>query len=301
MHASTSRFARAVRRLNALCDAQPYVTGWCLIGLPTSGSAGARAGARAGVMRADRHGTRAFPAASTRKVAVMMAALRAVHRGELDLDTRLTIDGRYRDRVFTGLLQHLDPGLSLSLRDAVTLMIIQSDNLSTAHVLDLVGLDAVNDLCASAGLDGTRHRHALIPELAPDHPVDASNVTTPADQARLLELITHGSAAEPEANRLLGCPPELCSFALDVLCRQQFRDTMPAFLPYGTKIAHKSGAGWRDVSDGGVFFGDDGPRYVLTVYTDELPAVLPDGLPGFSGARVHIAHLSRACWEEMHP
>ncbi|TDE24908.1 serine hydrolase [Nonomuraea mesophila] len=289
MHASTSRFARAVRRLNALCDTQPYVTGWCLIGLPDGG------------VRADRHGARAFPAASTRKVAVMMAALRAVHRGELDLDARLSIDGRYRDRVFTGLLQHLDPGLRLSLRDAVTLMIIQSDNLSTAHVLDLVGLDAVNDLCASAGLTGTRHRHALIPRLAPDHPVDASNVTTPGDQARLLELIARGSAAEPEANRLLGCPPELCSFALDVLCHQQFRDTLPALLPYGTKVAHKSGAGWRDVSDGGVFFGDDGPRYVLAVYTDELPAVLPDGLPGFSGARVHIAHLSRACWEEMHP
>ncbi|GAA2848556.1 serine hydrolase [Streptosporangium fragile] len=289
MHSRRARLDRAARRLDDLCEAQDFVTGWSLIDL------GAGPGA------ASRHGSRLFPAASTRKVAVMMAVLRAVHRGELDLGARVTIDGRYRDRVFTGLLQHLDAGLSLSLRDTVTLMIILSDNLSTAHVVDRVGLDAVNELCEAAGLTGTRHRHALIPELAPDHPVEATNVTTPDDQARLFELIVRGAAGEAEANGRLGCPPELCAFALDVLRRQQFRDALPALLPYGTQVAHKSGAGWRDVSDAGVFFAGGEPRYVLAVYTDEVPAVLPDGLPGIAGARGHIANLSRACWEELHP
>ncbi|GAA2354404.1 serine hydrolase [Nonomuraea africana] len=273
------------RRLDDLCETQPFHTGWSLLDLDTGA-------------RAARSGARQVPSASTRKVAVMMAVLRAVHEGELDLAQRVTIDARYRDRVFTGSLQHLEPGLSLSLREAVTLMIILSDNLCTAHVIDLIGLDAVNDLCDAAGLTGTRHRHALIPPLAPDHPVDASNVTTPDDQARLLELVVRGAAGEDTP---LGCPKELCSLALDVLRGQQFRDALPALLPPGTEIAHKSGVGWRDVSDAGVFYADGRPRYVLAVYTDEIPAVLPDGLPGVSRARAHIATLSRACWEEMQP
>ncbi|MFD1929860.1 MULTISPECIES: serine hydrolase [Nonomuraea] len=273
------------KRLDDLCETQPFETGWSLLDL--------RTGERAG-----RSGSRPFPAASTRKVAVMMAVLRAAHRGEVDLGQRVTIDERYRDRVFTGSLQHLEPGLSLSLREAVTLMIILSDNLCTAHVIDLIGLDAVNDLCAAAGLTGTRHRHALIPPLAPDHPVDASNVTTPDDQARLLGLVVSGAEGTDER---LGCPPSLCSFALDVLRGQQFRDALPALLPYGTPIAHKSGVGWRDVSDAGVFYTDGRPRYILAVYTDEVPAVLPDGLPGAALARTHIATLSRACWEELQP
>ncbi|GAA5068026.1 beta-lactamase class A [Thermocatellispora tengchongensis] len=281
MHASN--VARAGHRLNVLCSAQPFVTGWALVELRTG-------------ERASRAGARPFPAASTRKVAVLMTVLRAVHASALDLDATLVVDGRYRDQVFTGTLQHLDPGLTLSLRDALTLMIILSDNLATAHVIDLVGLDAVNDLCAAAGLTGTRHRHALIPPLAPDHPVDATNVTTPDDQARLLELIARGAAGEDST---LGCPPHLCAFALDVLRRQQFRDALPALLPYGTEVAHKSGAGWRDVSDTGVIYTGGRPGYVLAVYTDEVPAVLPDGLPGAARARAHIADLSRACWEEL--
>ncbi|MFI6904448.1 serine hydrolase [Nonomuraea sp. NPDC050394] len=289
MHSSKARLERAARRLDELCEAQDFVTGWSLIGLDQ------------GAGSASRHGSRLFPAASTRKVAVMMTVLRAVHRGELDLEERVTIDGRYRDRVFTGLLQHLDAGLSLSLRDTVTLMIILSDNLSTAHVLDRIGLDAVNEWCETAGLTATRHRHALIPPLAPDHPVEATNATTPDDQARLLELIARGAAGQEAAAGRLGCPPGLCAFALDVLRRQQFRDALPALLPYGTPVAHKSGAGWRDVSDAGVFFAGGEPRYVLAVYTDEVPAVLPGGLPGVAGARGHIANLSRACWEELHP
>ncbi len=74
---------RLVQRLNGLCDEQPFHTGWYLKDLRTGEVA-------------DRHGQVVVPSASTRKVAIMMAALRAVHQGRLALDQPVTIEARYQ-------------------------------------------------------------------------------------------------------------------------------------------------------------------------------------------------------------
>ncbi|MGW6458542.1 serine hydrolase [Streptomyces sp. NPDC055078] len=266
-------------RLREVSAAAPFHTGWAFADL------------REGIRLAEA-GDRPVPAASTRKIAILMAALRAVQRGELSLDQRVNINETYRDQVHSGLLQHLRPGLELSLGEVLTLMIIVSDNLSTAHVVRLVGLDAVRDLCGALGMAGTGHRHALIPDLDGDHEVTATNYTTPADQVRLLEAIVTADSA-------LGCSVDTCAFALGLLRRQQYRDALPALLPHDVDVANKTGVGWRDVSDVGVFYADGEPRYVLAVYTDEVPRTMPDGLPGVAAARAHIARMGRACWEEM--
>ena len=47
-----------------------------------------------------------------------------------------------------------------------------------------------------------------------------------------------------------------------------------------------------------VFLGEE-PLYVLTVYTDRLPVEMPNGLPGDAEANMHIARLSRACYDAL--
>ena len=277
--------------LTDLSDGAQFHVGWSLVELPSGRGAAKPA--------LSRHADRRVPAASTRKVAVLMAALAAVESGRLRLDLPVTLDERYRDRVRTGTLQRLSPGLTLSLRDVLTLMIVWSDNLCTAHVIDLVGLDAVNDLCGRLGLTRTRHRHALIPDLPADHPVEATNHTTPSDQARLLTALAQGAAGDSEAAHLLGCSTSLCRFGLDVMAGQQHRDALPALLPPDVTVAHKTGVGWRDVSDIGIFSLHGEPAYVLTVFTDQVPPVLGDGRPGTSDARTLISRVSHACWRAL--
>lgn len=270
-------------RLEALCDAQPFRTGLAVTDLRT----GERVRSDAG---------RVFPAASTRKIAILMATLRTVSRGDLALDEPVTIDERYRDRVFTGLLQDLSPGLTMTLRDALTLMIEVSDNLSTGHVVERIGLDEVNRFCADAGMTRTVHRHALIPKLDRDHPVDATNATTPDDQVRLLLAVLDGARTPAAAGRL-GVTPELCRLALDILAGQKFADAVPALLPDAATVAHKTGAGWHDVSDVGIVLRAGEPLFAIAAFTARLPTLLPDGTPGRYAARRHIARLARLCWD----
>lgn len=280
MHDVLGRTAAA---LEERCDRQPFHTGWELHDLRHGRVVAARA-------------DRAVPAASTRKVAILAAALAAASQGRLSLAQRVTIDGRYREQVHTGLLQHLDGPLDVSLRDALALMTVVSDNLATAHVLEIVGLDAVQALCDAAGMTGTVHRHAIIPALAPDHPVEATNQTTPADQARLLRLLLDG-ATEPATAARIGCEPRDCALALDLLRRQQHRDFLPGNLPWDVVVAHKPGIGWRDVADAGIVYADGRPAFLLAVYIDGLPAEMPDGRPGHVAGREHIATLTRLCWD----
>src|SRR5512144_2241365 len=122
-----------VQRMNELCDALPFQTSWYLKDLATGATA-------------DRLGAVPVPSASTRKISILMAALAAVHAGKLSLDQKVTVEARYQDND-SGTFQHLTPGFWITLRDAMVMMIIVSDNTCTGHVVDLVGLGEVQRFC----------------------------------------------------------------------------------------------------------------------------------------------------------
>jgi beta-lactamase class A len=274
-----------VSDLNKLCDEHPFHTGWYLKDLRTGESA-------------DRHGQIVVPSASTRKIAIMMTALKAVHEGRLALEQPVTIQAKYQDND-SGCFQHLRPGFSIQLFDALVMMIIVSDNTCTGTVADIVGLDQVNALCQTIGMRGTVHRHGLPPRgLGRDHPLEAVNVTTPADVGLLLELILQGTQ-DPAVAARLGCTPELCRLGLDILSWQKLRNRLPSWLPAGTKVAHKTGTGVRNQNDAGIIYFGDRPLFILTVYTEHLPEELPNGLPGHTAAVQLIGRLCRTCYDAL--
>jgi beta-lactamase class A len=68
----------------------------------------------------------------------MMTALKAVHEGKLALEQPVTIQAKYQNND-SGCFQHLQPGFTIQLRDALVMMIIVSDNTCTGTVVDMVG------------------------------------------------------------------------------------------------------------------------------------------------------------------
>jgi beta-lactamase class A len=273
-----------VLRLNELCDAQPFQTTWYLKDLATGSVA-------------DRRGAVPVPSASTRKISIMMAALAAVHAGKLSLDQKVTVESKYQDND-SGTFQHLTPGFSITLRDAMVMMIIVSDNTCTGMVVDLVGLPSIQRYCESVGMTGTTHRFGIPPRLGPDHSLDQVTTTTPNDQGLLLELILRGTT-DPATAARLQCTPELCRLGLDILSWQKLKTRLPSLLPLGTKVAHKTGTGARGYMDAGIIYKDDRPLCILTAYTEHVPAALPDGTPGFAAAAQLIGRMARLCYDEI--
>ena len=273
-----------VKKMNALCDALPFQTSWYLKDLRTGKTA-------------DRLGDVPVPSASTRKISILMAALKAVHDGKLALDQKVTIEAKYQDND-SGTFQHLTPGFWITFRDALVQMIIVSDNTCTGTVVDMVGLSEIRRYCEAIGLTRTIHRFGIPPRLGPEHTLEQVTTTTPHDQGMLLEMILHAVTDKATAAKL-GSTPELCRLGLDILSWQKLKTRLPSQLPLGTKVAHKTGTGSRGFMDAGIVYKGAAPLFILTAYTEHVPTALPDGKPGFTAANQLIGSMARLCWDAL--
>src|SRR5215510_6364557 len=273
-----------VKRLEELSDRAEFDAGWYLKDLATGATA-------------NRRGDVPVPSASTRKISIMMAALAAVHAGKLSLDQKVTIDAKYQDND-SGTFQHLTPGFWLTLRDHLVMMIIVSDNTCTGTVVDQVGLENVRRYTEAVGLTGTIHRYGIPPKTGPDNTLDRVTTTTPNDQGLLLEQILKGTTDAAVAARLQ-CTTALCRLGLDILSWQKLKTRLPSLLPLGTKVAHKTGTGFRCYNDAGIIFKGDRPLFILSAYTSNVPETLKEGTPGFAGAYQLIGRMARLAWDDL--
>ncbi|MEU4481559.1 serine hydrolase [Micromonospora sp. NPDC023966] len=245
-------------------------------------------------------------AASTMKVAVLVALHRAAEAGRLDLDGPIPVRNAF-DSALPGAprfsnAQHYDNddevwarvGGEAPLRWLAERMIVRSSNLATNICLGQVGLPAVAEAWKLAGARHSVTGRGIEDFAARDAGID--NLVTAADLAAVLgELALGARRPGPLAS------PAGCAAMLDVLFAQEHREDLAAGLPEGTRIAHKNG--WvRGVRHGaGVVFPSDAPPYAVVVCTT---TDLADGGP--SGEEVEddacrlIAHVSARVWAARH-
>ncbi|MGC4889621.1 serine hydrolase [Micromonospora sp. DT227] len=245
-------------------------------------------------------------AASTMKVAVLVALHRAAEAGRLDLDAPVPVRNAFDSAQpgaprFTNARDYDNDeavwdavGGTAPLRWLAERMIIRSSNLATNLCIGQVGLPAVADAWTRAGARHSVTGRGIEDFAARDAGID--NLVTAADLAALLGELALGAARPgPLAS------PAGCAAMLDVLVAQEHREDLAAGLPDGTRIAHKNG--WvRGVRHGaGVVFPDDAPPYAIVVCTT---TDLADG--GADGEQVEddacrlIAHVSARVWDARH-
>ena len=187
------------------------------------------------------HAEEPFYAASTIKLHVLLAVLRAAEAGRVDLAAELPVT-----RTFTGADgqpltlagDHLDPthpapGTPLPVRELATRMIDRSSNEATDQLLELVGLDAVADVTRELGLTATRVERRIGDAAALSQGL--TNETSAADLARTMHaLVTGASPRLSEPSREL---------ALAALAAQRIPIIATALrdgVPWGSK------SGWVD-------------------------------------------------------
>ena len=88
--------------------------------------------------------------ASTIKIAVMIETFALVNEGKLKWTDEVVLT-KEKKVSGSGILFELSDGLHLTLRDAVNLMMMLSDNTATNLVLDVLTTDAVNARMESLG------------------------------------------------------------------------------------------------------------------------------------------------------
>jgi beta-lactamase class A len=165
--------------------------------------------------------TESFPAASTIKVPILIAALQQAENGALELGERFALEDS--DKVGgAGILHELGPGLNLSLQDWLTLMMVVSDNTATNKVIEQVGQDRINTLLERYPSTELVGKLQLPLEKQNERQRRGErNRTNPRDLARMVLELHHGLLLEPEMTAL----------ALNILEKQQYKDMVGRALP----------------------------------------------------------------------
>lgn len=190
--------------------------------------------------------------ASLIKIPIMGEVLRQVSMGSLSLEQRLTVNEK--DKVPFSILNELSTGNSYSLRDVITLMIIQSDNTATNMLIDLAGMNNINSFIKNNGLLSTVLSRKMMDFNARQEGRD--NFTTAMDMAKILEKIYRGELVNRSSSLLM----------LDILKRQLDNSMIRLFIPEETPIAHKTGGLDGIEHDAGIIFNDK-CDYIFTALT----------------------------------
>ena len=184
---------------------------------------------------------RAFPAASVIKVPMMTACFQAAQEGRLDLNSSVMI--RPSDKVSgSGVLKTLPGRTWVPVSQLINWMVTQSDNTATNVLMSQLGMDYFNQHFRQLGLTGTQLSRRMMDFSLRKRGVE--NYTTAEDMARVLGMIYRQEAVSPQASRA----------GLELLKRQHLRDRIPAMLPEGTPVAHKTGLERAVCHDAGIIF-----------------------------------------------
>ena len=211
-----------------------------------------------------------FHAASTMKLGVLLELGRRIDAGELRWNDSLPIKNEFAS-IVDGSGYSLDKGSDSdstvyaavgsrwSLRQLATRMIVRSSNLATNLLVERLDAKRITTTIRSLHADSMLVLRGV--EDGKAYEKGLNNTTTARDLAILLRALAEGRAvARSTGAELLG-----------ILEAQEFNDGIPAGLPPGTRVAHKTGeitATWHDAA---LVYPPDGKPYALVVLTRQVP------------------------------
>ncbi|MEP6509937.1 MAG: serine hydrolase, partial [Gemmatimonadales bacterium] len=161
-------------------------------------------------------------------------------------------------------------------------MITRSSNLATNELIALVG--AVNVTAMARTVGATRMQ--VLRGVEDQKAFDAGmiNTTTSADLATLLRQIETGNALSPAASREMK----------EILLGQEVNDKIPAGLPPGTPVAHKTGEITAVSHDAAVVYPPGRKPYVLVVLTRGIKDPTQSATLIADISRIVFAHVTGA-------
>jgi beta-lactamase class A len=207
------------------------------------------------------HADEPMPTASLIKFPVMVETYRQAGEGKVDLAKAITLTKG--DQVpGSGILRELSPGLTLTLRDAVRLMIALSDNTATNLVLDQIGLKSTAETMERMGCPNTkihskvfRGDTTVFPERSKQFGLGS---TTANEMLRLLEALSRKELVSKEASEAMLEHLKACDDPLK----------FPRFLPDSVTVAMKTGTVSDCRTAAGILFTPKGAIAVV-VLTDK--------------------------------
>jgi beta-lactamase class A len=231
-----------------------------------------------------------FLAASTMKACVMMEIFHQACEGGLSLEESLQVINVFPS-LADGSLYSLDPaddsekslyisvGASFPIRELVLRMITVSSNLATNLLVARVSAKRTTDFMRALGASDLRIVRGVEDKSA--YRLGLNNTATAQGFMQVLTKLAKREVVSPEGSDEM----------IAILARQQLNEMIPAQLPSGTRVAHKTGWMADQFHDVGIVFPEGSSPFSL--------AILTRGYAETDAERAHafVASLARTIYD----
>jgi len=217
-------------------------------------------------LRFSLRGDRWFHAASTIKVAVLLAVFRAADEGRLRLDDSLHVRNRFISAA-DGSPFRLEPdsdampelyqaiGRTAKISDLAGGMISASSNLATNLLLDFVGVEYARKVLQDAQVSGVELRRGVEDHAA--HERGINNEVTANGLLMLLSAVRGDFLSNQSKEQ-----------AIRILLEQRSKSMIPAGLPAHAAVAHKTGEISTACHDMGIVYLPEREPYIAVILTE---------------------------------
>jgi beta-lactamase class A len=205
--------------------------------------------------------------ASTIKIAVMIEAFARVSEGKAKWTDGVVLT-KEKKVSGSGILAELSDNLHLTLRDAVNLMMILSDNTATNLVLDVLTTDAVNARMESLGFKQIKINRKVgsggesMAGKDPENKKYGLGFATPREMVLVMEKMERGEIINPAVSKEM----------IDLMKREQARYAIGRSL-WDLPMASKYGALDRLRSAVGIVYSKKG-KIAIAISCDDMPEIM---------------------------
>lgn len=235
------------------------------------------------------NGSRHFHAASTIKVAILLAIGKAIDDGLIRPNDTLHIRNRFYSAIDRTPFRidsesdgypHLHKliGRTAKVSDLTEWMIVSSSNLATNLLLDYIGVEQAQRVLREAGISGVELRRGVDDTKA--HDQNFNNETTADGLVQLFARLRGDFLSKASRD-----------MAINILLQQRFNSMIPAPLPSRASVAHKTGEISTACHDAGIVYLPEREPYILVALT-EVPAES-------NGRRETIAKISEIVFQTL--
>jgi len=236
------------------------------------------------------HGDQHFPMQSVFKFHIALAALRLVDEGKLSLDQKYHVTKDHYFKTWSVLMrEHPEANIDVSLRELITWMVMNSDNVACDMMFDILGgpgkVDKFIKTLGIADIAIVATERAM----HQDWSVQFSNWTTPKATVALLKLFNNGKILTPASNAFLW------KLMVDT---PNAPKRLKGLLPEGTVVARKPGTGdtngevFGAVNDVGIMVLPNGRRIIMAAFVTRAKGP-------FGSVEEGIAKMSRTVYDHF--
>lgn len=197
-------------------------------------------------------------AAGCMKLPIAVSLIKAVESEKVNFMDKIKIESS--DKVYgTGIIHEFNER-EYTVFELMVIMLIQSDNTAANKIIDIIGIEQINEDIIAMGLNNTRLNRKTSDERTAI--TDVENITTAYDLSKIWKHLSNGTFLNKDNGQML----------IDILRRQQIKNKLALYIPDDLKIEISSKTGdKKGIENDTAYLELPKGKFVFTILSQDIP------------------------------